>query len=66
MKLKKQYENTKVIRNGITFDSEINNSGEYEYFFKNGFADLFEIDTEEVEKPKTLKYKGIKQNGKNK
>lgn len=72
MKLKAQYNNTKVIRNGLTFDSNINNEGEYKFFFDNGFADLFEVEEEnhpeitkaEVKKPKAKKYKGINEDGK--
>lgn len=70
--LKPEFKHTRVSRGNFTFDSDINNEGEYEYFYNNGFSDLF--DKEEIETPKekivdvkkfqSKLYKGIKNDDK--
>lgn len=74
LQLKKQFIGAKVTLTTkigqITFDSNINNESEYEWYYNNGFAHLFEvseiIESIETEQPKPKKYKGIKQNAKKK
>ena len=63
LRLLPKYENTIVEIKGIKFDSQIVNEGEYPFFYQNGFAHLFEV---EQEQPKAKKYKGIKEDGKDK
>ena len=64
--LKPEFTHTKVSRGNFTFDSDINNSAEFEYFYNNGFSDLFD---KEIPQPKeqivdVKKYKGINQDKK--
>lgn len=74
LQLKKQFAGSKVIvttkLGEISFDSNINNESEYEWYYNNGFAHLFEvseiIESIETKQPKPKKYKGIKEDGKNK
>jgi hypothetical protein len=57
MKLKEQYKNLKITithpkYGELVFDSNINNEGEYPFFYENGFSHLFEII-------KPIPYKGV-------
>jgi hypothetical protein len=72
--LKKQFTGAKITRQHkigqLSFDSSINNEGEYEWYYNNGFADIFEVseiietnETEQTKQPKSKKYKGV-ENGK--
>lgn len=71
LRLLSKYENTIVEIKGIKFDSQIVNEGEYPFFYENGFSHLFEVVEEQPKEitkaPKPAKkYKGIKQDGKDK
>lgn len=68
LQLKKQFVGNKVIMQTklgqVVFDSNINNESEYEWYYNNGFENLFEVsiisETNETEQPKPKKYKGVK------
>lgn len=57
LKLKNQYKGLTITRSHkalgtITFDSNKVNESEYQFYYNNGFKDLFT-------KGKTIKYKGV-------
>lgn len=56
MKIKDIYKGLKVMRNGITFDIDATPQDYYQFYFDNGFKDLFETKSAGI-KPK-------KENGK--
>lgn len=57
MKIKDIYKGLKVMRNGITFDIDATPQDYYQFYFDNGFKDLFDI-----EKPKSAGIKPKKEN----
>lgn len=68
LELKKQFIGSKIIQQTkvgqIIFDADIVNKSEYEWYYKNGFENIFEIIEEPIQKQ--IKYKGIKEDGKDK
>lgn len=70
LKLKPNFKNTIVIRGNYIFNADQIPEFQYEFFYNNGFSDLFIKPTvakpkeEAPEKPKLTNYKGVKNNKK--
>ena len=55
MKLKEQYKDVIITKGEITFDTTKVSPQNYEFYYKNGFSEVFEVDfqyTKELSKNK--------------